>query len=147
MKPARVLAVFRHPTPYRDGLLDRVAALPDIDLEVLYLGRAFAQTPWSAGALEHRHRFPRGFLTRQVSGHDIAIHPGAIARLVTRRPDVAVLSGWSDPTVLTLALLCRILRIPYVLVVESFARTSRFWILDFGFKRAAVKRALFLTAA
>ncbi len=126
MSRARILAVFRHPTPYRDGLLDRFAEMPGVDLEVLYLARTFAQTPWAATALRHRHRFVRGFFTRQVSGHDIALHPGALVRLLRRRPSVAVLSGWSDPTMLLLALACRLLRVPYVLVVESFARTGRF---------------------
>ena len=34
--PIRVAAVFPEPTPYRAPLLDRVAALPEIDLTVLY---------------------------------------------------------------------------------------------------------------
>jgi hypothetical protein len=35
----RVTAVFPEPTPYRAPLLDRVAALPEIDLTVVYAAR------------------------------------------------------------------------------------------------------------
>jgi glycosyltransferase involved in cell wall biosynthesis len=123
--PLRLLAAFRHPTPYRDGLLDRVAAMPGISLEVLYLGRTFAQTPWAAQPLQHAHRFPRGFLKWDPGGHEVAFHPGALLRLMSFRPDACVLSGWSDPTMVALAAACRALGIPYVLVIESNAATGR----------------------
>lgn len=124
-EPFRVLAVFRHPTPYRDGLLDRAAAMPSLRLRVLYLARTFEQTPWEARPLAHEHAFPRGWLPRRVSGHEIAFHPSALRDLVTFRPRACVLSGWSDPTIVAMAFACRILRIPYALVIESHAATGR----------------------
>lgn len=120
-----MLAVFRHPTPYRDGLLDRVAALPGLELRVLYLARGFAQTPWEAQPLAHAHAFPRAVLRRQVNEHEVALHPGAMLHLLRFRPHACVLSGWSDPTVVAMALACRLLRIPYILVVESHSVTGR----------------------
>lgn len=143
---ARVLAVFRHPTPYRDGLLDRVAALPDVSLRVAYLGRTFAQTPWEAQPLAHDHRFPRGLLRRERSGHDVAFHPGALRELASMRPHACVLSGWSDPTVLACAAACRILRVPYVLCSESFEATGRFSARGRALA-ARVRRAMVLGAA
>lgn len=116
----RILAAFRHPTPYRDPLMDRVAALPGIDLEVLYLHEGFPQTPWEREALRHAHRFPRRFLEREMGGHEIAFHPGALARLASFRPHACILAAWSDPTMLALAAACRVLRIPYLLCSESF---------------------------
>jgi glycosyltransferase involved in cell wall biosynthesis len=121
----RIRAFFRHPTPYRDPLLDRVAALPGIRLDVEYLGRTFAQTPWAAEPLRHAHRFPRRFLERQVGDHDVAVHPGALARLVTDRPDACVLSAWSDPTIILAAWVLRAMSIPYLLVNESFLESGR----------------------
>jgi glycosyltransferase involved in cell wall biosynthesis len=120
----RVLAVFRHPTPYRDPLFDRLAALPGLDLEVAYLGRAFVQTPWEAGSLAHRHLFPRAILRFEVRGHELGLHPGLVGRFLRRRPDAVVLSGWFDPTTLALAALCRLAGVPYVLCSESFAASG-----------------------
>ena len=120
MSAVRVLALYRHPTPYRDPLLDRAAALPGLDLEVLYLARGFAQTPWERGELGHAHRYLRPWLRIRRGEWDTGLHPQVLAALVRRRPDVVVLSGWADPTVLLTAAACRLLRIPYVLGGESF---------------------------
>ena len=123
-RPLRILACYRHPTPYRDPLFDRVAALPGLDLEVLYLHEGFPQTPWEKEPLRHAHRFPRRFFEHERGGQQIAGHPGALGRLFSRRPDACVLSAWSDPTILALAEGCRLLGIPYVLGGESFLESG-----------------------
>jgi glycosyltransferase involved in cell wall biosynthesis len=120
----RVLAVYRHPTPYRDPLLDRAAALPGVDLEVLYLAKSFAETPWARDELAHRHRFLRPWLRFTRGPWEVGVHPQALLRLLRPRPDVLLLSGWADPTVLMLAAASRLLRIPYILGGESFEHTG-----------------------
>jgi glycosyltransferase involved in cell wall biosynthesis len=119
-----VLAVFRHPTPYRDPLLDRIAAL-GVDLEVMYLAEGFAQTPWDREPLRHRHAFARALWQRHHDGFETGFHPGVLGRLVRRRPRVVVVSGWADETSLLTAAACRLLRIPYVLGGESWELTGR----------------------
>jgi glycosyltransferase involved in cell wall biosynthesis len=117
--------VFRHPTPYRDPLLDRVAALDGVQLEVLYLAEGFAPTPWEREPLGHAHAFPRGYLRRALGLHDVAIHPGALAHFARFRPDACVLSGWADPTVLAIAALCVVTRTPFVTCGETWHESGR----------------------
>ena len=117
-----MLAVFRHPAPYRDPLMDRLAAIPWLDLEVAYLAEGFAATPWEREPLRHAHVFPRG-IGVVAGGRELALHPSALA-LLRPRPRAVVLSGWSDPTMLALMAACRTLSIPYVLVAESWHATG-----------------------
>ena len=118
-----MLAVFRHPAPYRDPLMDRLAAIPWLDLEVAYLAQGFAATPWDREPLAHSHSFPRPLLGFVAGGQDVALHPSALA-LLRPRPRAVVLSGWADPTVLALMAACRTVSIPYVLVAESWYPTG-----------------------
>ncbi|MBA3566044.1 MAG: glycosyltransferase, partial [Actinobacteria bacterium] len=55
----RVTAVFPEPTPYRAPLLDRVAALPEVELTVLYAAETVAGRTWRVD-LRHRAVFLRG---------------------------------------------------------------------------------------
>src|SRR5436190_21237317 len=105
--------------------MDRVAALPGVDFEVLYLHEGFPQTPWAREPLAHRHEFPRRFFAHQRGVHEVALHPGAIWRVLRDRPDAVLLPAWSDPSVLLMGLACRMLGIPYLLAAESFEETGR----------------------
>jgi len=105
--------------------MDRVAALDSVDLEVLYLAEGFAPTPWEREPLRHRHRFPRGWFRRAMGLHDVAIHPGALARFARFRPDACVLSGWADPTTLAIAALCVVTRTPFITVGETWRESGR----------------------
>ncbi|MEM7246938.1 MAG: glycosyltransferase family 4 protein [Acidobacteriota bacterium] len=123
--PLRVLAIFRHPTPYRDPLLDRVAALPGLLLRALYLAETFPNTPWKRGRLEHEHSFPTCWLRipigRPATTH-LGFHPEVGWELLVRQPDVVVMGSYSDPTSWMVCLLCRLLRIPLIQCSESLRR-------------------------
>ena len=118
----RVAFVSPEPTPYRAPLLDRVAALPEIDLTVIYAAQTVASR--AAGG---RHR-PRGGLPqrRQRAGraracfrHDYPITLGIFGALADAQPDVVVVSGWSTFASQASIAWCRLRRVPYVLLVES----------------------------
>ena len=119
--PIRVVAVFPEPTPYRAPLLDRVAALAEIDLTVIYAARTVARRTWQ---VEQRHRavFLRGVRlpgAETVLHHDYPVTPGIARALEDARPEVVVVSGWSTFTSQATIAWCRARRVPYVLVVES----------------------------
>jgi glycosyltransferase involved in cell wall biosynthesis len=119
--PIRVAAVFPEPTPYRAPLLDRVAALPEIDLTVVYAATTVAGRTWR---VEPRHRavFLRGTRlpgARKILHHDYPITPGIGRALGRAQPDVAVVSGWSTFAAQSAIAWCRAHDIPYLLVVES----------------------------
>jgi glycosyltransferase involved in cell wall biosynthesis len=113
--PIRVAAVFPEPTPYRAPLLDRVAALPEIELTVVYAAGTVAGRTWRVEP-KHRAVFLRGVRipgAERVLHHEYPLTPGVVPALNHIRPDVVVVSGWS-----TFAW-CRLRDVPYVLVVES----------------------------
>jgi len=120
-RPIRVVAVFPEPTPYRAPLLDRVAALPEIDLTVIYAADTVARRTWRVET-EHRAVFLRGVRipgARSVLHHDYPLTPGVVRALIELRPEVVVISGWSTFAAQAAITWCRIKDIPYVLVVES----------------------------
>ncbi len=121
-RAVRVTAVFPEPTPYRAPLLDRVAALPEIDLTVVYA--AETASPDAPGT-SSRHIGPsscEGSASRAPSAslhHDYPLTPGVVGALTDARPDVVVVSGWSTFAAQAAIAWCRLKDVPYVLVVES----------------------------
>ena len=117
----RVAAVFPEPTPYRAPLLDRVAALPEVDLTVLYAAGTVAGRTWRVRP-KHRAVFLRGLRVpgaERVLHHDYPLTPGVVSALNDARPDVVVVSGWSTFAAQGAIAWCRLRDVPYVLVVES----------------------------
>ena len=117
----RVAAVFPEPTPYRAPLLDRVAALPDIDLTVIYAADTVARRTWRVEP-KHRAVFLHGLRipgARRVLHHDYPLTPGVVRALTEARPEVVVVSGWSTFAAQAAITWCRVKDVPYVLVVES----------------------------
>jgi glycosyltransferase involved in cell wall biosynthesis len=119
--PIRVLAVFPEPTPYRAPLLDRVAALPEVDLTVLYAAGTVAGRTWRVEP-RHEHVFLRGLRVPgadRVLHHDYPVTPGVVPALEDARTDVVVVSGWSTFAAQAAIAWCCARGVPYVLVVES----------------------------
>jgi glycosyltransferase involved in cell wall biosynthesis len=119
--PIRVAAVFPEPTPYRAPLLDRVAALPEIELTVIYAAETVAGRTWHV-APHHRAVFLHGVVVpgaRRVLHHEYPVTPGIARALGKSRPEVVVVSGWSTFAAQAAISWCRLRRVPYVLLVES----------------------------
>jgi glycosyltransferase involved in cell wall biosynthesis len=126
-RPLKVVSVSPEPTPYRAPLFDRLAALPDLDLLVVYAARTVAGRTWDV-PLRHPHVVLRG---RSIPGasrvlrHDYPLTPGVLGVLRRSRPDCVVVSGWSTFASQAAIAWCRARRVPYVLVVESHDRDPR----------------------
>jgi glycosyltransferase involved in cell wall biosynthesis len=117
----RVAFVSPEPTPYRAPLLDRIAALPDVELTVIYAAQTVASRQWNL-VLDHKAVFLRGVAVpgaRRVVRHDYPITPSIFDALRSAQPDVVVVSGWSTFASQAALFWCRLRRIPYVLLVES----------------------------
>ncbi len=80
----RVTVVSPEPTPYRAPLLDRIAALPDVDLTVIYAARTVASRQWSVTP-DHDAVFLSGSGSCpgrvRVLRHDYPITPGILGAL------------------------------------------------------------------
>jgi glycosyltransferase involved in cell wall biosynthesis len=119
--PIRVTVVSPEPTPYRAPLFDRLAALPELELTVVYAARTVASRPWQV-ELDHPAVFLQGVDlpgARLLVRHDYPVTAGIIGALRSSRPDVVVVSGWSTFAAQATIVWCRLGRIPYVLHVES----------------------------
>jgi glycosyltransferase involved in cell wall biosynthesis len=117
----RVVVVSPEPTPYRSPLFDRIAALPDIDLTVVYAARTVAGRTWTVEP-DHRAEVLRGLRVpglRRLLRHDYPLTPGLAHALRRARPDVVVVSGWSTFASQRAIAWCRLHRVPYILLVES----------------------------
>ena len=117
----RVAFVSPEPTPYRAPLLDRVAALPDIDLRVIYAARTVASRSWHV-EIHHPAVFLHGWSVpgaRTLLRHDYPITLSIFDALKRAEPEVVVISGWSTFASQASLAWCRLRRVPYVLLVES----------------------------
>lgn len=117
----RVVVVSPEPAPYRAPLFDRIAALPEIDLTVVYAAETLAGRSWSV-ELRHPARFLRGGRVPgagRILAHDYVVSPGVGRILRELAPHVVVASGWSTFACQAAILWCRRHRVPYVLQVES----------------------------
>jgi glycosyltransferase involved in cell wall biosynthesis len=125
--PVRLTMVIPEPTPYRTGMLDRLADRPEFDLTVLYAGSSVQRRTWGL-ELRHRAVFVGG---RRVPGayrllrHDYPVSFGIFRALRESRPEVVVASGWSTFASQAAVWWCRRHRVPYVLLVESNEREAR----------------------
>jgi glycosyltransferase involved in cell wall biosynthesis len=117
----RIAFVSPEPTPYRSPLLDRVGARDGIDLTVIYAARTVAGRTWPVEP-QHHAVFLDGVTVPAVSGllrHDYPVTPGIWRALREARPDCVVVSGWSTFASQVAVAWCRVLGVPYVLLVES----------------------------
>lgn len=126
-RPVRLTIVLPEPTPYRTGMLDRLAERPDLDLTVVYAAAAVQQRAWGID-VHHRAVVLDG---RRVPGaarvlrHDYPLSVGILGALQDADPDVVVVSGWSTFASQATVAWCRRHGVPYVLLVESNERDAR----------------------
>lgn len=125
--PVRLAMVLPEPTPYRTGMLDRLAERPELELTVVYAARAVQQRAWAV-ELRHRAVVVEG---RRVPGasrvlrHDYPLSFGIFRALAGARPDAVVVSGWSTFASQAAVTWCRRHGVPYLLLVESNERDAR----------------------
>jgi len=126
-RPIRLAVVLPEPTPYRTGMLDRLAERPDLELTVVYAAAAVQQRAWGID-VGHRAVLLDG---RRVPGaarvlrHDYPVSTGIFGALRDADADVVVVSGWSTFASQATVAWCRRHGIPYVLLVESNERDAR----------------------
>jgi glycosyltransferase involved in cell wall biosynthesis len=125
--PVRLTVVLPEPTPYRTGMLDRLAERPDLDLTVVYAAAAVQPRAWGTD-VGHRAVLLEG---KRVPGaarvlrHDYPLSTGIFGALGDADPDVVVVSGWSTFASQATVAWCRRHGVPYVLLVESNERDAR----------------------
>ena len=140
----RLLGVLPEPTRTTTLLLDAVAEAEDVNVVALYAQQgpnadaAFAQPP------RHLHFFPRSVRLRQIDrvvGRKYPISWTIAKSFYGLRPDCMLISGWSTFATQAAIAWCMARRVPYLLLVDEHAPSSR------GKWRQAVVRAIVRRAA
>jgi glycosyltransferase involved in cell wall biosynthesis len=125
--PVPVALVLPEPTPYRNPMLDLLAARDEVAVTAIYAGSSVQRRAWDlrtrheAVVLEGR-RLPGAY---RLLRHDYPLTPGVIGALRDAQPGVVVVSGWSTFASQAAIAWCRLRRVPYVLLVESNDRDGR----------------------
>jgi glycosyltransferase involved in cell wall biosynthesis len=126
-RPVRVTVVSPEPTPYRSPLFDRIAGRSEVELTVVYAGRTVAGRTWDVEP-DHPAVFLQGMRVpgaRRVLRHEYPITLGIGGALDDSRPDVVVVSGWSQFASQAAIAWCRRRHVPYVLLVSSHDAVER----------------------
>jgi len=124
--PLRIALLTEIPAPFRIPLFNALAAMPGIELDVLFLSERDPKRPYPVYADEFRFRWrvlPGTELVR--GGRWIVFNRGVLRALRRLRPDVVVIGGWNQPAFWVAALYARLARVPLVAWVESTARDAR----------------------
>jgi glycosyltransferase involved in cell wall biosynthesis len=122
----RVGYIAGEPTPYRAPHLDRIAALPGIELRVIYAAPTVQRRTWTLD-LHHDAVFLEGRslpLTRLLH-HDYPLTPSIWPLLELERFDCLVIGGWSLMATQLAIVWARLRRVPYFLVSENHLREPR----------------------
>jgi glycosyltransferase involved in cell wall biosynthesis len=112
------------PSPYQVELFNAVAEEASLELRVWYCAAGDSRRSWVTPALRHWHRVGRS--VRVVGRHDhYYLDPRPAQEIVRWRPDVAVLSVYSMPTVQLAIWRASIASIPWVYWGEAVATGRR----------------------
>lgn len=115
----KIAFVLQEPTPYRTPQLDRVAALPDLDLTIVYAARTIQRRTWETPSDDVVYlRGPVLPLARLLH-HDYALTPGIWPLLSRVGPELVVIAGWSVMATQLAILWCRVHRVPYLLMADN----------------------------
>ena len=131
MKRYRLAIIASHVIQYQDPFFRLLAADPEIDLTVLYLSRAGAETyrdadmgttlRWDVELLTgYRHVFLRNLVHDSNLGWTRHINPGIVPALLRGHYDMVIsMTGWGSISAMLGLLTCRVAGIPFFLYGDS----------------------------
>lgn len=124
----RLALVVNEPPPYRIPVFNRIAAMSDIELQVIFCCRREPNRRWDLPAMAFPHVFLRERITTTRDGRYIHNNPDVMLALSRFKPDVVVGNGF-NPTHLYAMAWCALRRRPYVPMTDgtrqSEAKLSR----------------------
>ncbi len=118
-----VLFLTSSPTPYKNPLIERLARHDAIDLFVCFCVWKSGTRPWELNPLEGvDYEVLRGIHLPVGGGNFVRFSLSIIGKLRTRKPDVAVVSGYNHPTMLLAIIYCILSRTPFLVQGETWKR-------------------------
>jgi glycosyltransferase involved in cell wall biosynthesis len=131
VSPTRIAIVASHVIQYQDPFFRLLAANPDVDLSVLFLSNAGAQTyrdkdmgttlQWDVELLTgYRHTFLRNLTHDSNRGWTRHVNPGIVPALLRGHFDMVIfMLGWGSISAMLGILTCRLAGVPFLLYGDS----------------------------
>lgn len=119
----KIAIVTNEPPPYRIPVFNRVAAAPDVQLQVIFCARREPNRHWDLPPVEFDHHFLRERITT-VKGRYIHNNPDVIPALRRFRPDVVVTDGL-NPTQLYAFAYAFFSKTPHVPLTDGTAMSEQ----------------------
>ncbi|MDQ9169712.1 glycosyltransferase family 4 protein [Oxalobacteraceae bacterium R-40] len=119
----KVALIANEPPPYRIPIFNRLAALSNFSLQVLFCCRREPNRHWNYPAFEFDHVFLREHIS-EVNGRYIHNNPDVFGRLREFSPDVVVTNGF-NPTHLYAFSYAAVRKTGYVVMTDGTAKSER----------------------
>ena len=113
----KIVIVTNGPVPYRIPALNELAAMPDIDLHVIFCCAREPNRNWGLPPMEFRCTYLSERII-QVKDRYIHNNPDVIGALRKARPDVVITSGF-NPTHLYAFAYARLKRLPHIAMTDG----------------------------
>ena len=153
MTRTKVAILHNLPAPYRLQLFEKLLKDDELDVRIFFTGRPRSNRPsWTSDFHSGDSRIiflPEIALPIKGGSADALNLNSGIGRIFKWKPDVVVLYGYQEFTNILVAMLCSILRIPYVLSAEISGvwTSTRIGRISKPVVRAVVSRASSLAPA
>lgn len=96
----RIALVHNIISPYRINLFERVSSSPDLDLTVFYLSESYSERKWKINKDgNYKNHILKGF-SLELGNIIVDIKPSIFKDLIRHDPDVIILGGISDPSMM-----------------------------------------------
>ena len=104
------------PAPYREKMWESYAEIPDVSIDIYYCAKTEADRKWKFKKAQNVNEF---FLEGITIREKMHFNP-SVCRLA-KRYDLWLIGGYAIPTMQLLILLCKFLRIPYVILFDGIS--------------------------
>lgn len=125
----KVVVILPHPTPYRSPMLQSALDIAGFKLEVWYCEDGNPERPWDPNAFRGNASITLPGWRYKVRGRYLRWNPSVWARLEKTKPDLVLVGGYSDPTMLLAVVWCILKRRHYGFIWESHLLNPRPWWL------------------
>lgn len=125
----KVVVILPHPTPYRSPMLQAAVNRAEFELEVWYCEEGNPERPWNPSAFRGNVSITLPGRRYRIRDRYLRWNPSVWARLEETKPDLVLLGGYSDPTMLLAVTWCVLRRRHYGFIWESHLLNPRPWWL------------------